>query len=68
LLVYDDKDIAMLVEVETRGKSRWVEEGEVWIKRDELDPLKEFWNDSILVVVVPEGNVFHAQKIGEDRE
>jgi hypothetical protein len=33
LLVYDTEDIIMLVEVKTRGKSRWVEEGEVWIKR-----------------------------------
>lgn len=67
LLVYDDKDIMMLVEIKTRGKSRWVEEGEVWIKRDELESLRDFWSDSILAVVVPVGNVFYARRISELR-
>ena len=59
LLVYDDKDIMMLVEVKTRGKSP------PYINSDETNNLKEFWNDSILAIVVPEGNVFYAKRTDE---
>ncbi len=58
LLVYDDEDV-MLVEVKMRGKSPPM------IRASVIKNVKEFWNDSILVIVVPEGNVFYAQKISE---
>lgn len=58
LLVYDDLNV-MLVEVKMRGKSPPM------IKASEIKNVKEFWNDSVLVVVVPEGNVFYAQRISE---
>lgn len=60
LLVYDEqkKDL-MLVEVKMRAYSP------PRIKPRLIENYKEFWNDSILVVVVPEGNVFYAQKISE---
>jgi hypothetical protein len=58
LLVYDDKTI-MLVEVKTRGKSP------PYIGSDETNDLKEFWNDAILVIVVPDGNVFYAKRASE---
>ena len=65
LLVYDDQNI-MLVEVKTRGKApKWIGAGRVRIRSGEIKPLKEFWSDSILVIVVPEGNVFYAQEIGK---
>jgi hypothetical protein len=60
LLVYDEqKNDLMLVEVKMRAYSP------PRIKSRLIENYKEFWNDSILVVVVPEGNVFYAQKIGE---
>jgi hypothetical protein len=65
LLVYDDKDVVMLVEVKTRGKTKRARAGEVWIKSDELESLKDFWSDSILAVVVQEGDVFYAQRMSE---
>jgi Holliday junction resolvase len=58
LLVHDDQNI-MLVEVKMRGKSPPM------IRASEIKNVKEFWNDSVLVVVVPEGNVFYAQRISE---
>lgn len=58
LLVYDDQNV-MLVEVKMRGKSPPM------IRASEIKNVKEFWNDSVLVVVVPEGNVFYAQRISE---
>jgi Holliday junction resolvase len=58
MLVYDDKNV-MLVEVKMRGKSPPM------IRASEIMNVKEFWNDSILVVVVPEGNIFYAQKISK---
>ncbi len=58
LLVYDEKNV-MLVEVKMRGKSPPM------IRANELKNVKEFWSDSILVVVVPEGNVFYAQRMSE---
>jgi hypothetical protein len=65
LLVYDDKDIMMLVEVKTRTMSQWMGEGEIWLRKYEISPLKDFWSDSILAVIVPEGNVFYAKRISE---
>jgi Holliday junction resolvase len=59
LLVYDDKDVMMLVEVKTRGQSPPI------MKAKEINNLKEFWNDSILVLLVPDGNVFYAKKVEE---
>jgi len=58
LLVYDDKDI-MLVEVKTRGNPR------PYIRGEEIGELKEFWNDSILVLVIPDDNVFYAKRTQE---
>jgi len=60
LLVYDDqRNDLMLVEVKMRAYPL------PKIKPRLIENYKEFWNDSILVVVVPEGNVFYAQKISE---
>ena len=58
LLVYDDQNI-MLVEVKTRLTSPPM------IDSYEMEPLKEFWEDAILVVLVPDGNIFYAQRISE---
>ncbi len=60
LLIYDEqKNDLLLVEVKMRAYSP------PEIKPRLIENYKEFWNDSILVVVVPEGNVFYAQKISE---
>lgn len=60
LLVYDDqKNDLMLVEVKMRGNCPPA------IRPRMIENIKEFWNDSILVVVVPEGNVFYAQRIND---
>jgi len=60
LLVYDDqKNDLMLVEVKMRSTCPPA------IKPRIIENIKEFWNDSILVVVVPEGNVFYAQRIND---
>lgn len=60
LLVYDDqKDDLMLVEVKMR------KDPSPKIRPRLIRRLKEFWNDSILVLVVPHDNVFYAQKIAE---
>ena len=61
LLVYDEKrKDAMLVEVKMRRAPK-----ETSVKYLRLANYKEFWNDSILVVLVPCGNVFYAQKVSE---
>jgi len=60
LLVYDEqKNDLILVEVKMRAYLP------PRIKPRLIENYKEFWNDSILVLVVPEGNVFYAQKISE---
>jgi hypothetical protein len=60
LLVYDDqKNDLTLVEVKMRGNSP------PKIRPNLIENIKDFWNDSILVVIVPEGNVFYAQRISE---
>lgn len=62
LLIYDQqkKDL-MLVEVKMRSAPR--ETSIKYLKR--ISDYKEFWNDSILVVLVPCGDVMYAQKISE---
>ena len=61
LLVYDGerKDI-MLIEVRMRRAPK-----ETSVKYLKIEWCKEFWDDSIVVVVVPSGNVFYAQKVSE---
>ena len=49
----------MLVEVKMRDSDK------PQIKPYLIRRLKEFWKDSILVLVVPHDNVFYAQKISE---
>lgn len=63
LLVYDeDKKDLMLVEVKMR---RAPKETRILIYGEKIANYNEFWNDSILVVVVPCGRVFYAQRISE---
>lgn len=61
LLVYDEKrkDVT-LVEVRMRRAPK-----ETSIKYLKIAWCKEFWDDTIVVVVVPGGNVFYAQKVSE---
>jgi len=63
LLVYDDekKDLT-LVEVKMRNAQK---ETKILIYPHFIANYKEFWNDSILVIVVPCGNIFYAQGVGE---
>lgn len=63
LLVYDEehKDV-YLVEVKMR---RAPNETKVLIFSRQIVAYKEFWNDSILAVVVPCGSVFYAQRVSE---
>lgn len=58
LLVYDDQNI-MLAEVKTRLTLP------PRIKPSEIEMLKEFWKDAIVVLLVPDENVFYAQRIDE---
>jgi hypothetical protein len=60
LLVYDEakKDV-MLVEVKMRRAPR---ETKVLIFSRLIRSYKEFWSDSILVIVIPRGHVFYAQR------
>jgi hypothetical protein len=58
--VYDEqKNDLMLVEVKMRDSDK-PNIRPILIRR-----LKEFWNDSILVLVVPHDNIFYAQKKAE---
>jgi hypothetical protein len=63
LLVYDhlNKDL-MLVEVKMRKAPT---EDKILIYRKFMENYKEFWNDSFIVVVVPCGNIFYAQRVSE---
>jgi hypothetical protein len=63
LLVYDEteKDL-FLVEVKMR---RAPKETRVLIYKKLIDNYKEFWNESVLVVVVPCGKVFYVQRMSE---
>lgn len=66
LLVYDKKrKDATFVEVKMR---RARNEKSVLIGEGKIAPYKEFWNDAILVVVIPCGNVFYAQRFNELRD
>jgi hypothetical protein len=56
LLVYDENTI-FLTEIKTRTSSPPFV--------DEMRILKEFWNDAILVVIVPEKNLFYAQEVAK---
>lgn len=58
LLVYDDQNI-FLVEVKTRTNIR------PYIHSQEINDLKEFWNDSIFVLVAPTEDVFYVRKTKE---
>jgi hypothetical protein len=60
LLVYDEqKNDLMLVEVKMRNSDK------PKIAPELIDRIKEFWNDTVLVLVVPYENVFYAQRISE---
>jgi hypothetical protein len=63
LLVYDEakKDL-LLVEVKMRKAPT---ETKILLYSHRIANYKEFWNDSILVIVVPCGDVFYAQRVGE---
>ncbi|UCE44002.1 MAG: hypothetical protein JSV57_00430 [Candidatus Bathyarchaeota archaeon] len=63
MIVYDDerKDL-MLVEVKLRNAPK---ETKILIYSRFIANYKEFWNDSILVIVVPCGNILYAQKVSE---
>jgi hypothetical protein len=60
LLIYDEqKNDLLLVEIKMRTSYP------PKIKPRLIERYKEFWDDSILVIVVKEGNVFYAQRISE---
>ena len=63
LLVYDRKrkDV-MFVEVKMR---RARDERSIKMSEAKMERVKEFWNDAILVLVVPCGDVFYAQRFSE---
>ena len=61
LLVYDDqREDVMLVEIKMRRAPM-----ETRVTNLKILNCKEFWDDSVLVVVVPSGNVFYAQMVSE---
>ena len=63
MLVYDDeKNDASLVEVKMR---RAPAETNILIFAKLISAYKEFWNDSILIIVVPCGHVFYAQRVNK---
>jgi hypothetical protein len=63
LLVYDtENNDVNLVEVKMR---RAPKETKILIYAKRISAYKEFWDDSILVVVVPCGNVFYAQRVSD---
>jgi len=41
------------------------EETRIFLESKRIANYKEFWNDSILVIVIPCGDVFYAQRVGE---
>jgi hypothetical protein len=65
LIVYDKrKRDVMLVEVKMRRASNEC----AVLLHDDLEKIacyKEFWNDAILVITIPSGQVFYAQKFNE---
>jgi len=63
LLVYDDKrKDAMLVEVKMRNAPK---ETKILIYPKLVRRIKQFWSDCLLVIVIPSGDVFYAQRITE---
>jgi hypothetical protein len=56
LLVYDDKEI-LLVEVKLRLDLSPT------IAHKEIELLKTYWNDAVLVIVVPDDEMFYAQPV-----
>ena len=61
LLVYDDqRNDVTLVEIKMRNAP-----SETKVLSLKISFCKEFWNDSYLIVVVPCGNIFYAQKVSE---
>lgn len=65
LLVYDEQNI-MLAEVKTRLTLPPIIEEQYRAEQiSVVDILKEFWKDAILVLVVPDKNVFYAKKVCE---
>lgn len=63
MLVYDpDRKDLMIVEVKMRNTSN---ENRVLIYKHLIEGYKEFWNESILVLLIPCNNIFYAQKISE---
>lgn len=63
LLVYDRrKKDAMFVEVKMRRAKK---ESSVLLKPSQIAHYKEFWKDAILVLVMPCGDMFYAQKFSE---
>lgn len=63
LLVYDDKkkDL-MLVEVKMRKAP---EETRILLNSRKIADYKEFWNDAILIIVIPCGDMVYTQRVGE---
>ena len=63
LLVYDEiKGDVILAEVKMR---RAPKEDRIWIYGEKIASYKEFWNDSVLIAVIPCGEVFYAQWVSE---
>jgi hypothetical protein len=60
LLVYDDekRDLA-LVEVKMRNSET------PYIEQRKMNIYKEFWSDSVLVLVVPLDHIFYAQRVSD---
>ena len=63
LMVFDkvNKDV-FFVEVKKRNAPN---EHSVLITPDKIARYKEFWSDAILVIVIPHGEVFYAQRFSE---
>jgi len=62
LLVYDkEKKDLMLVEVKMRGAPKVT--SIKFLKR--ITDYKEFWSDSVLVIIVPCGDIMYAQRVSE---
>jgi len=61
LLVYNDqREDVILVEIKMRRAPM-----ETRVTNLKILNCKEFWDDSVLVVVVPSGNIFYAQMVSE---
>lgn len=58
LFVYDETTV-FLAEIKTRTSAP------LHISYDDVQILKQFWNDAIVVAIVPEGNIFYAQEVNK---